>query len=162
MGVERRLYLGPYFEVRSPTKIERIDGRRIVHVTADVVRGKANANEVVRTVQAEVLPGLLKDFPRLSYNLGGDQKRQRETIIPLFIGAQVTNRLLGQRTTVSTVPDARYGLAEHLCQAQSTGSIPFQDVECHTLCGLGSDTRQTAQGIDQLREQRHAGSLLKR
>ncbi|MEE8410735.1 MAG: efflux RND transporter permease subunit [Myxococcota bacterium] len=71
---------------RSYTKISRINGRRVISVTADVERGKANANKVVASIEADVMPGVLADFPGLTYAPGGSQKRQAETMDALRYG----------------------------------------------------------------------------
>ncbi|MGF1465784.1 MAG: efflux RND transporter permease subunit [Sandaracinaceae bacterium] len=70
---------------RSYTEIQRIDGRRRVNVTADV-DADTNENQVMTLAQAELVPGLLEDFPSLRVDLGGDQKRQAETLSALGLG----------------------------------------------------------------------------
>lgn len=70
---------------RAYTTISRTDGRRTVEVTADVV-GTTNANEVVASAAATVLPRLKADFPGLEYEPGGDQQRQAETMSSLGNG----------------------------------------------------------------------------
>lgn len=64
---------------RSFTEIKRVDGQRVVNVTADVVDGVANANKVVADVVAEVIPGLQADYPGLRFAPGGQQRSQQET-----------------------------------------------------------------------------------
>jgi multidrug efflux pump subunit AcrB len=66
------------------TQIKRIDGRRVINVTADVVPGQANANEVVASVVADLIPDLRADYPRLGWAMGGEQKSQAETIDALL------------------------------------------------------------------------------
>lgn len=71
---------------RAYTAIRRVDGRRTVSVTADVVEGVANANKVVAAVLAEDMPKLLEKYPRLSYSLGGAQQQQSESLTTLLGG----------------------------------------------------------------------------
>jgi multidrug efflux pump subunit AcrB len=67
------------------TQIQRVDGRRVVHVTSDVGEG-ANANRIVEQVQRDVIPGLLADTPGLVLTMGGDQRNQRESLSALGTG----------------------------------------------------------------------------
>ena len=62
------------------TQIKRTEGRRVINVTADVVPGEANANEVVASVLKDVVPDLQADYPRLQWAMGGEQKSQAETM----------------------------------------------------------------------------------
>lgn len=71
---------------RSYTSIKRVDGRRILSVTADVDEGIANSNEIVGDVQREVLPGILQKYPGLSYKLAGQQQEQSDTLGALAVG----------------------------------------------------------------------------
>lgn len=71
---------------RAYTAIEREDGQRKVSVTADVVEGQANANEVVDALSAEELPKLMRDFPGLSYSMGGEQQEQADSLGALKSG----------------------------------------------------------------------------
>jgi multidrug efflux pump subunit AcrB len=70
---------------RSYTKIQRLDGRRRVNVTAGVEYG-TNANRVQRQAQEELVPQLLREFPNLRIEPGGQAKRQAETMESLALG----------------------------------------------------------------------------
>lgn len=61
------------------TQIQRVDGRRVVHVTADIAEG-VNANRVVDQVVRDVVPALAADYPGLVVTMGGDQQRQAEAL----------------------------------------------------------------------------------
>jgi multidrug efflux pump subunit AcrB len=65
---------------RGYASIERSDRQRIVSVTAEVDPTLANENEVLASVRADVLPGILANHPRVTYTLEGDQKNQREAL----------------------------------------------------------------------------------
>ena len=63
--------------------IQRTDRRRVIGVTADVDQRFANANQVIAHIEANVLPGLLGDYPGLSYALEGEQREQAEGLAAL-------------------------------------------------------------------------------
>ncbi|MBD3242450.1 MAG: hypothetical protein GF331_17810 [Chitinivibrionales bacterium] len=71
---------------RSFTTIERADGRRVAEVTADVNPSVTNADEVYENITEEVMPGLLAEFPGLSYQKAGEQEEQAETVRALSVG----------------------------------------------------------------------------
>jgi multidrug efflux pump subunit AcrB len=63
---------------RAFTTINRRNGRRVIDVTADVDEDAANANEVLAVFAQEAMPGVLADFPGLSYRFTGEQQEQAE------------------------------------------------------------------------------------
>ena len=65
---------------RGPASIERVDRNRVIHVTADVDLDEANANEIIASLRAEVLPQILAEHPRVRYELAGEQEEQGETL----------------------------------------------------------------------------------
>jgi multidrug efflux pump subunit AcrB len=74
--------LGEAAELRSGrayTQIQRVDGRRVMHVTSDVREG-ANANQIVGQVTKDVLPSLQREVPGLAVTMGGDQRNQQESL----------------------------------------------------------------------------------
>ncbi len=81
LGVAANLTFG-----RAYTSINRVDGRRVISATADIVRGVGNATEVVQQLETEQLPALLADFPGLSYELGGEQREQGRSLDSLKVG----------------------------------------------------------------------------
>lgn len=64
--------------------IRRVDRRRIVAVTADLDIHQTNANKVIGDLEKAVLPGLLGDYPGLSYSLEGEQREQQESMTALL------------------------------------------------------------------------------
>jgi multidrug efflux pump subunit AcrB len=58
------------------SSIRRMDRRRIVTVTADVDPSVANANELNQHLEANVLPDLLRQYPGIRYEFGGEQREQ--------------------------------------------------------------------------------------
>ena len=73
-------------EGRAYTEITRVDGRRVVNVTADVGDDGPTPNEIIRAVGREVMPDLLERHPGLFYSLEGEQREQSETMGSLLNG----------------------------------------------------------------------------
>ncbi|MEM7237073.1 MAG: efflux RND transporter permease subunit, partial [Pseudomonadota bacterium] len=79
----------PLFEIatvdrsRAAARINREDGLRIITVSANV-RPQEETNQVVAALTREVLPRMMTTFPGLSWELGGRQATQQETLDSLF------------------------------------------------------------------------------
>ena len=52
---------------RSYTSISRVNGRRTMTISADVIAGKANANVVTRELVRDTMPSLMLKYPGLSW-----------------------------------------------------------------------------------------------
>ena len=70
---------------RGPSQITRIDGYRVLNVTADVDKDNTNMVVLLNDLQAYVDQLLLK-YPSISYTLEGEQARQEETFGSLRLG----------------------------------------------------------------------------
>jgi multidrug efflux pump subunit AcrB len=70
-------------ESRGYSTIQRVDGRRIASVTAEVDEAVTTPNDVNALVEAEFLPRLLRDIPGLSYSKEGDARSQSEDLAAL-------------------------------------------------------------------------------
>ncbi len=70
---------------RAYTTIQRVDARRVVNVTADVVPRSLNT-VVIRTLKTSVLPQLMADYPGLGYSLEGEQRELRDAMHALMRG----------------------------------------------------------------------------
>ncbi len=70
---------------RAYTEIKRMDGRRILNVTAEMPKA-SDANQVTRSIVKNVIPDLKKRYPGLSYAMGGEQKELKESMSSLFRG----------------------------------------------------------------------------
>ena len=68
------------------TVINRTDGRRNIRVMADIADEDTNSNEINAQIRRRELPQLVADIPGLSYDLGGEQERQAETMNALGLG----------------------------------------------------------------------------
>jgi len=75
---------------RSWPMIERADGRRIIHVTADVREGSAITPGVVRDkLNREVLADLPDRYPGLQWDYGGENREQADSLGSLAAGAKI-------------------------------------------------------------------------
>jgi len=72
--------VGKIEESMSSPSITRINRKRAINITADVDISKANSNEIVRNLEDNFIPKLLKEYPYVSYSLEGEQKQQNENL----------------------------------------------------------------------------------
>jgi multidrug efflux pump subunit AcrB len=70
----------------APVQINRVDGARVLNVTANVLHNETNENKVLSALARKELPGLLRRFPGLRYSFEGSQREQREATKNLSIG----------------------------------------------------------------------------
>ena len=70
---------------RAYTSIDRREGRRAVTVTANVTPD-SETNQVLATLKDDVLPGLVRDHPGLSFGFEGRQADMRDSIQTLLSG----------------------------------------------------------------------------
>ncbi|MCP2679328.1 efflux RND transporter permease subunit [Maricaulaceae bacterium NA33B04] len=75
-----------YSETRSFTRIERIDGRRIIELTADVDEGVITPGDARTQAETEILSDLLDRYPELRSNLAGAGREQAEDFASLGRG----------------------------------------------------------------------------
>ncbi len=71
---------------RAYTEIKRVDGKRVLNVTANVIPGLANENKILTDVRTDFFPQMLARYPGLKYSLEGRQREQREALQQLFYG----------------------------------------------------------------------------
>ncbi len=72
---------------RGYASIRRADRQRIVSVIADVDRAQITANDVIADLRAGAIQQIMRDYPRISYRLEGEQAEQAEAVgslVPLF------------------------------------------------------------------------------
>jgi len=66
---------------RSYSSISRTDRSRSITITADIDKATpTNANEVVASLEAKVLPEIRQKFPQINYSFEGEQKDQRQSV----------------------------------------------------------------------------------
>jgi multidrug efflux pump subunit AcrB len=68
---------------RSFHSIETVDGRRILKVTADADRSLVTPDEIIATIEKEIMPSLLRDNPGLQYSFEGKTREQRDDLASL-------------------------------------------------------------------------------
>ncbi len=71
------------------TSIRRLDGRRIVNVTADIDEAVANADKITAEVLADILPAIAEQYPGLRYDLGSEQRSRQDSLGNLRTGFQL-------------------------------------------------------------------------
>ncbi len=71
---------------RAYTEINRVDGKRVLNVTANVLAGKANENKILASLKSDFLPQLLARYSGLSYSFQGRQREKREAVHDLLAG----------------------------------------------------------------------------
>jgi multidrug efflux pump subunit AcrB len=71
---------------RGYATIKRSDRQRVINVTADIDRNRANANEVMADLRTDFLPQLLANHPGLHFRLEGAQREQRKVSLGLIRG----------------------------------------------------------------------------
>lgn len=74
---------------RSYTGIKRVDGRRVVNVTADVDEKSANAEKILERFKSEVLPEVTSDFRGLAFSFEGGHRHRQEGLESLKNGSIV-------------------------------------------------------------------------
>ncbi|MEO1251838.1 MAG: efflux RND transporter permease subunit [Pseudomonadota bacterium] len=64
----------------SPTTIDRVDGRRVIAIEADVDEAVTTPNQALAVIIDTILPELLSSDPELQYSLEGQTRDQREEL----------------------------------------------------------------------------------
>ena len=70
----------------APVRIERVDGARVVEVTANVLPGVNTGNKVLGALERRELPIILDRYPGLRYAFEGEQREQRDAVRDLTWG----------------------------------------------------------------------------
>ncbi|MFC7336549.1 efflux RND transporter permease subunit [Haloferula chungangensis] len=65
---------------KSPLRIERVDGGRVIGITANVTAGVTTGNKVLSSLEARELPEILERYPGLTYSFEGEQREQRDAM----------------------------------------------------------------------------------
>lgn len=73
-------------EGRSPTSIERVNGRRILNVTANVDESITTPNTVSAIVENQFMPELMATYPGLRWQPEGQSREQAEDFASLLRG----------------------------------------------------------------------------
>lgn len=73
-------------EASAPVRIERVDGGRVVNVTANVIAGVTTGNRVLSAFSKHELPEILERHPGLRFSFEGEQREQRDAMHELLWG----------------------------------------------------------------------------
>jgi multidrug efflux pump subunit AcrB len=65
---------------RGYTTIRRVDGQRVVTVTADVNRAITAPETIINAIQNDVLPDILSRHPGVTYGLSGEAEQRNESM----------------------------------------------------------------------------------
>ncbi len=71
-------YVAEASRSRAPTSIQREDGRRKVNVKAELAPGIRSNQDAIGSLEREVFPQLLDEFPGLELSFAGTQRSQEE------------------------------------------------------------------------------------
>jgi multidrug efflux pump subunit AcrB len=71
---------------RAYTEIKRVDGKRVLNVTANIIPGLANENKILASVKTDFLPQLATQYSGLRYSFEGRQRETRKALQHLFYG----------------------------------------------------------------------------
>ena len=71
---------------RAYTEIRRVDGKRVLNVTASVIPGVANENKVLADLKATYMPTLVDRYPSLKWAFEGRDRSRREAMEALGYG----------------------------------------------------------------------------
>lgn len=87
-GAEVPFYSVARFDLqRGFSKISRRDGSRAVNVTADVDRNTVSPEEISAKIEDELIVALLKKYPSLTIELGGEQEERSAALTGLAAGS---------------------------------------------------------------------------
>ncbi|BDS06534.1 multidrug resistance protein [Oceaniferula spumae] len=70
----------------APLRIRRVDGGRVLKITANVVPGVTTGNKVLAALEKKELPEILNAYPGLSYSFEGEQREQADAMQNLGVG----------------------------------------------------------------------------
>jgi multidrug efflux pump subunit AcrB len=73
-------------EGRGYSVINRADRKRVINVTASVDNTKANAEEIITELKQTILSDLTADYPGLTYDLEGQEKERRDSMVSMGKG----------------------------------------------------------------------------
>jgi multidrug efflux pump subunit AcrB len=73
-------------EGRGYSVINRADRKRVINVTASVDNTKANPEEIITEMKQTILSELTTDYPGLTYDLEGQEKERRDSMVSMGKG----------------------------------------------------------------------------
>ena len=96
---------------RGVININRLDGQKEIRVEADIANSKVSTSEVTTLLQEEIVPEILKSYPTVTVDYGGQNEDQEDTMtsgaktlpfimLLMFIVIAMTFRSVGQTVAV--------------------------------------------------------------
>ena len=83
------------FEIkRGYSSISRIDGKRLVEVSADVDRAVVSPEQILSSVQTQLYPKIKEKYPDIDIELGGEQNQRYESMNAIFYGFIISQFLI--------------------------------------------------------------------
>ena len=79
---------------RGYATIKRVDRHRVITVTSDLDENVANARNIVDDLSKKFLPGMIKRFPGVAFDLEGQAKRSKESMDSLMKGFIVASMII--------------------------------------------------------------------
>ncbi len=70
--------------------IRHVDRKRVVNVTADVDKASVDANRIIKELQEEFIPDLLRRYPGVKYEIEGESREQNEAMGALSRGMLIS------------------------------------------------------------------------
>ena len=71
---------------RAYTEIKRVNGKRVLNVSASVITGVVNENKVLADLQVSYMPKLVSNYPGLKWSFVGHERSRREFMLALGYG----------------------------------------------------------------------------
>jgi multidrug efflux pump subunit AcrB len=85
MGQEIPFSQAAYVEEgRGFSSIGRSDRRRVVNITSSIDSDVTSADEILARVSNDIMPQMLADYPGLSFDLEGQSRQERESMMDLM------------------------------------------------------------------------------
>ena len=71
---------------RAYTEIKRVNGKRVLNVSASVIAGVVNENKVLADLKVSYMPKLMSNYPGLKWSFVGRERSSREFMLALAYG----------------------------------------------------------------------------
>ena len=86
-GSQVPFYSVAQFDVgRGFSEIRRLDGQRVVEVSADVDRTMATPETIMADIKASLITQLQENYPTVDFDVGGEQEERNSSFLSLGIG----------------------------------------------------------------------------
>lgn len=99
--------VGRVAPLKGVSAIHRLNRQRIVNVQADVDKQRVSPSEILTQIEADILPMVLAQYPKVRYRLTGEAEEQQENIASLMAGSFIMLLLI---YAALAIPLKSYGL----------------------------------------------------